>query len=106
MCEWVHNGVWLPDPRSHTYSGAKCPLVVQPDTKYLVCEMTDYAFDKKPVYLPLYEVYEQEVATNNSSETEIGPADTYDRLVNYDDKTFSYMLLDNQLDALMMKMSF
>ena len=65
--------------------------------------MTGYVFDKQPVYLPSYE---QEVATNNSPEAEIGPADTYDRLINYDDKTFSNMLLDNQLDALVMKMSF
>ena len=65
--------------------------------------MTGYVFDKQPVYLPSYE---QQVVTNNSPEAEIGPADTYDRLINYDDKTFSDMLLDNQLDALVMKMSF
>ena len=103
VCEWVYNDVWGPDPRSHTYSGAKCPLVVQPGTEYIVCEMTGYVFDKQPVYLPSYE---QQVATNNSPEAEVGPADTYDRLINYDDKTFSNMLLDNQLDALVMKMSF
>ena len=84
----VHNDVWEPVPRTHTYSGAKCPLVVQPDTKYIVCEKIGYVFDKLPVYLPLYE---EEVATNNSPEAEIGPADTYDRLINYDDKTFSDM---------------
>ena len=65
--------------------------------------MTGYVFDKQPVYLPSYE---QQVATNNGPEAEIGPADTYDRLINYVDKTFSDMLLDNQLDALVMKMSF